>query len=62
MAMPPRSIAEAFGRAVKPNFVRASVAVRESRTLAALRDMLLPMLISGKLRVEDAEKFIRRVA
>ena len=30
----------------------------ESRTLAAIRDALLPKLISGELRVSDAEKFI----
>ncbi|MCC7196388.1 MAG: restriction endonuclease subunit S [Gemmatimonadaceae bacterium] len=60
VAVPPRPIAEAFGRAVKPRFARASAAVRESRTLAALRDALLPKLISGELRIEDAEKFIGR--
>jgi type I restriction enzyme S subunit len=32
----------------------------ESRTLAALRDALLPKLISGELRVKDAEKIIER--
>ena len=30
----------------------------ESRTLAALRDALLPKLISGELRVNYAERFI----
>ncbi|HLC42465.1 MAG TPA: restriction endonuclease subunit S, partial [Methylomirabilota bacterium] len=30
----------------------------ESRTLAALRDALLPRLISGELRVKDAERFL----
>jgi type I restriction enzyme S subunit len=30
--------------------------IHESRTLAALRDTLLPKLISGELRVKDAEK------
>ena len=30
-----------------------------SRTLAALRDTLLPKLISGKIRVRDAEWFLR---
>jgi len=30
----------------------------ESRTLAALRDALLPKLISGELRVPDVEKFV----
>jgi len=28
-------------------------------TLAALRDALLPKLISGKLRVKDAERFVK---
>jgi type I restriction enzyme S subunit len=37
-------------------FARAAAAVRESRTLAALRDTLLPKLISGELRVKDAER------
>jgi type I restriction enzyme S subunit len=32
----------------------------ESRTLAALRDRLLPKLISGELRVKDAERFADR--
>ena len=53
VALPPRQIAEAFGRAVKPRFARASAAVRESRTLAALRDALLRKLISGEIRVKD---------
>ena len=35
---------------------------RESRTLAQLRDTLLPKLISGELRVKDAEQFLGRVA
>ena len=33
----------------------------ESRILTALRDTLLPKLISGELRVKDAERFIRRM-
>jgi type I restriction enzyme S subunit len=34
----------------------------ESRTLAALRDALLPRLIFGELRVKDAERFAVGVA
>ena len=30
----------------------------ESRTLAPLRDTLLPKLLSGELRVPDVEKFM----
>ena len=36
--------------------IRSNVA--ESRTLAALRDALLPKLVSGELRVEDNKKYI----
>jgi len=35
-----------------------SAVSRESRTLAALRDALLPKLISGELRVGDAERIL----
>lgn len=34
---------------------------RESRTLASLRDTLLPKPISGELRIPDAERFLERV-
>jgi type I restriction enzyme S subunit len=34
----------------------------ESRTLAVLRDALLPELISGDLRVRDAERLVSKVA
>ncbi|MDI6858011.1 MAG: restriction endonuclease subunit S [Dehalococcoidia bacterium] len=54
----PEPVAEAFGCAIKPLFARSSAAVRESRTLVALRDALLPKLISGELRVQDAERFL----
>ena len=40
--------------------MRSIACRRESRTLAALRDALLPKLISGELRVKDAERFIGR--
>lgn len=33
--------------------------LRESRTLAALRDALLPRLVRGEIRVKDAEKFLQ---
>jgi len=57
-----RSVTELFGRLVQPLFARAGAATRESRILAALRDALLPKLISGELRVKDAEKFVERMA
>jgi len=35
------------------------VAVDEARTLATLRDALLPKLICGEIRVEDAKRFLK---
>ena len=52
---PPEPIAARFGKVVQPLFARAGKAVRESRTLAALRDALLPKLVSGELRVTQLE-------
>ena len=36
-------------------------AEQENRLLANLRDMLIPSLMSGKLRVKDAEQQIEEV-
>lgn len=51
MAAPPPPLAVAFGRLVGPLIARASAATNESRTLAAVRDELLPRLLSGELRL-----------
>jgi len=58
LVAPPGPVAEFFGRFVQPLFARAAAASREGQTLAALRDKLLPKLVSGELRVKAAEKFI----
>jgi type I restriction enzyme S subunit len=55
---PRQEIAERFGQTVGPLFERASRAARESRALASLRDALLPKLISGELRVKEAERLV----
>ncbi|MBI2842373.1 MAG: restriction endonuclease subunit S [Armatimonadetes bacterium] len=49
-----------FGDLVSPMFDQMNAAVRQSRTLAALRDTLLPKLIFGELRVPDGERTVRR--
>ena len=46
----------AFNEAVKPLFDRIVSNVRESQTLAATRDLILPKLMSGEIRIKDAEK------
>jgi type I restriction enzyme S subunit len=59
LVAPPAPLAEAFVRAVEPLFVRAGKLACESRTLAGLRDALLPKLIRGEIRVKDAESFLK---
>jgi len=54
------AIYDAFGRTVKPLFERLQSAMEQSRTLSPLRDTLLPKLISGDLRVPDAERIVGR--
>ena len=58
---PPDPLLIEFERAAEPILARTVECRRESRTLVALRDTLLPKLISGELRVRDAERFIERV-
>jgi type I restriction enzyme, S subunit len=43
---------------VRPLFKRGTAAEVESHSLATLRDTLLPQLMSGRLRVKDAEKIV----
>lgn len=50
----------AFERLVAPLDDMVECSEGESRTLAALRDALLPKLISGELRVPDAERIVSR--
>ena len=54
----PDAVVAAFSNAASPSLLRMAASARESRTLAALRDALLPKLISGELRVKDAERFV----
>ncbi|SEH13669.1 restriction endonuclease subunit S [Thermoleophilum album] len=60
--IPPDPVLDAFDRLLMPLTDRLFSACLESRTLAALRDTLLPKLISGELLVKDAERFLERVA
>ena len=59
---PPSSVRGTFDRLVRPLFRRVVCNEYESRTLAALRDTLLPKLISGEVRVKDAEPVVAEAA
>lgn len=56
VVVPERPTLAAFNRLCQPLYDRIVVGKRESRALAALRDALLPKLVSGELRIRDAER------
>jgi type I restriction enzyme, S subunit len=60
--LPPASVLSLFDKAVSNSLTRILKAHRESHTLSSLRDALLPKLISGELRVKDAERFVGSAA
>jgi len=58
VVLPCGSIVGGFAKGVAPLLARTAANERESRTLAAIRDALLPKLLSGELRVRDTEKLV----
>jgi type I restriction enzyme S subunit len=52
--IPPQSLIQSFTETTAPLLKRINHNIAESRTLAALRDALLPKLLSGELRVPVA--------
>ncbi len=54
--VPPRRLVGEFERRLAPIDGRIEVTEHETRTLAALRDTLLPKLISGELRVKSTDR------
>jgi len=59
IAVPPKSIPGEIDEHVSPLFESLWKHQVQSRTLAALRDALLPKLISGEVRVKGAERLAR---
>lgn len=56
----PREIVAALERVLAPLDDRVEIIMHESSSLAALRDTLLPSLVSGNLRLKDAGRFLDR--
>ncbi|WP_242426570.1 restriction endonuclease subunit S [Metallibacterium scheffleri] len=51
LVLPPKPVAKAFAELMQPSIDRITAGIHQSRTLATLRDTLLPKLISGELHV-----------
>lgn len=56
--VPKGEVLRAFDEAVTPLFDRIVANEIESKALATMRDFLLPKLMSGEVRVKDAEKLV----
>ena len=59
LLLPPLELLAHFHAATRELYRRVDKFHVESRILATLRDTLLPKLISGDLRVKDAERFVK---
>lgn len=59
LVWPGEKVVESFLQFTVPLLKGQEDANRESKFLALLRDTLLPKLISGELRVHDAERFLK---
>jgi len=56
IVMPPNELITRFTQLVQPFYERVSHNLHESRSLAELRDALLPRLLSGEVQVSAAEQ------
>ena len=61
LARPSGEVLDAFNAIVKPLYDRITTNAEQVETLSQLRDTLLPRLISGKLRLPEAEKLVEAV-
>jgi type I restriction enzyme S subunit len=56
--MPPQAFQAIFEQTLTPIWLRRDANNAESTTLGRLRDLLLPKLMSGEIRIRDAEKLV----
>ncbi len=61
MLVPQSDIVSTFDDQAKPLADKMNHNNHQSRTLASIRDALLPKLLSGEIRVKDAERFMERI-
>ncbi len=54
VSVPPRDRLEQFDAVIEPLHRLMVANLRQNRILAELRDLLLPKLVSGQIRIKDA--------
>lgn len=62
VVIPDEDVAEVFTVTIQPLLNRMAANVHQAQTLATLRDTLLPRLISGRLRLPEAQTLIGEAA
>ena len=62
VAVPSKDILTFYEGIARPLYVRVVANTKENTSLAQTRDFLLPKLISGDIRLSDAEKVVEAVA
>lgn len=59
LVIPSQKLIEVFEMIVRPLRKKMETNLNESSTLTTIRDALLPKLLSGEIRVNDAERFLK---
>jgi len=62
LVVSPKDVVTQFSEVSSPLYEKMAQNLYENNTLAAIHDTLLPKLLSGEIRVKDAEKFIEEAA
>jgi type I restriction enzyme S subunit len=62
IVLPPKELMSAFTEKGAPLYAQITTNLHQFRTLATLRDTLLPKLLSGELRVAEVEQTQERDA
>lgn len=60
--MPFSNLVEVYTKVARPLYQTSDINEEQSHTLATIRDTLLPKLMSGEIRVKEAEKIVEDVA
>jgi type I restriction enzyme S subunit len=58
VVLPPKELIAAFTAKVAPLYAQITANLHLSRTLASLRDNLLPELVSGELEIADVDQIL----
>ena len=54
--MPSIAVMNAFDNIVRAMLLKCGTAIHENEVVSSVRDLLLPKLMAGEIRLKDAEK------